>query len=73
MTPGEARRKAIRTRYRNMVRSGAWSYNDRHDAYYETKTRKWVEAKCKDRACEFCVGRPDKAPNPARPRARGKA
>ena len=62
MTKAEARRKAIRTKYRNNVKSGTWSYNNKHDAYYETKTRKWVEMPCKDRLCEFCSGRPALAP-----------
>jgi hypothetical protein len=62
MTPAEAKRRAIRTRYRTNVKSGRWTYNMRYDAYYVTKTRKWVEGKCKDPECMYCSKRPDLAP-----------
>lgn len=60
--PDSVRRIAIRAKYREMGRKGIWSYSDRYDAYYETKTRKWIENKCRDRDCEFCVWRPKLAP-----------
>jgi hypothetical protein len=62
VNPREAKRKAIRMRYRVAVQSGLWSYSDRYDAYYVTKTRRWVEPKCKDVTCEFCAKRPAFAP-----------
>lgn len=61
-TAVEKKRVEIRTKYRNKVKGGTWSYNQRHDAYYETKTRRWVEGVCKDKACQFCVKRPPLAP-----------
>lgn len=61
MTP-EAKRRAIRTKYRNKVKSGAWRYNGNYDAYYDTKTREWVESKCADSECQFCASRPKLAP-----------
>lgn len=57
-----ARRTAIRTKYRKNVKSGLWSYSDRYDAYYETKTRKWVEEPCGDSECTYCAKRPPLAP-----------
>lgn len=64
MTP-EAKRKRIRGRYRKFVKNGLWRYNGRYDAYFNTKTREWVEDKCSDKECEFCANRPDLAPTRA--------
>lgn len=58
MTPAEKRRRSIRTKYRNNVKSGKWAYSMLYDAYYDTKTRRWVEKRCKDRDCSFCSKRP---------------
>ena len=53
-----AMRLAIRKKYRDNVRSGVWAYSDRYDAYYDTKTLKWVEKGCSDKECMFCANRP---------------
>ncbi len=37
-------------------------YNERFDAYYETDTNEWLEAKCSDSECDYCSGRPDHSP-----------
>ncbi len=51
-----------RLKYRKNVRSGLWTYSERYDAYYVTKTRSWVEPPCGDATCEFCAKRPSHAP-----------
>ena len=40
-------------------------YDDKHDAYYCPDCRKWLEKKCKDKECEYCVDRPKKSPGKA--------
>jgi hypothetical protein len=52
-------------KYRKKVKSGAWAYSSRYDAYYETKTRKWTEPKCKDKDCLYCAKRPPLFPRVA--------
>lgn len=36
------------------------SYSQRWDAYYCEHCDAWIEGKCNDPDCEFCVGRPEK-------------
>lgn len=60
-----AKRTAIRFgKYRKYVRSGAWAYSEKFDAYYSVRTKKWVETKCGDKTCAFCGKRPRLAPMP---------
>ncbi len=33
---------------------------EKYDAYFESRTGKWLEEKCEDKKCEFCGSRPDK-------------
>lgn len=35
-------------------------YSEKYDAYYNAKTNAWVEDKCDDPTCEYCINRPDK-------------
>lgn len=37
-------------------------YNKQYDAYYDADTGEWLEKKCGDPECEFCVPRPERAP-----------
>ncbi len=57
--------------YRRNVRLGLWRYDDKWDAYYETKTRKWIEPKCSDPKCDYCGKRPPLAPKIRRTPYRG--
>ena len=36
-------------------------YSEKFDAYYDDETGEWLETKCDDPTCEYCVDRPDKA------------
>lgn len=36
------------------------AYSEEYDTYYNEETNEWVEDKCDDPNCEFCVNRPDK-------------
>ena len=36
-------------------------YSEKFDAYYDDETGEWLETKCDDPNCEYCVGRPEKA------------
>ena len=67
MTKAEARRRAIRKKYRDKLKSGEWAYNDRYDSYFDTATRQWVESPCGDRTCNFCAKRPPLAPRSRKP------
>lgn len=35
-------------------------YNANYDSYYCELCNKWLEEKCNDPECEYCIGRPDK-------------
>ena len=35
-------------------------YSEKYDAYYDTATNEWIEDKCDDPTCEFCVNRPER-------------
>lgn len=37
-------------------------YNEQFDAYYDDETLEWLESKCDDPECEYCVNRPDNPP-----------
>ena len=37
-------------------------YSEQYDAYYDADTGEWAEVGCEDPNCEFCAGRPEKAP-----------
>ena len=37
-------------------------YNEQFDAYYDNESKEWLESKCDDSECEYCVGRPDHPP-----------
>ena len=37
-------------------------YSEQYDAYYNADTGEWAEVGCGDPTCEFCAGRPEKAP-----------
>ena len=38
-------------------------YSEKFDAYYDDETNEWLDTKCDDPNCEYCVDRPD-TPNP---------
>ena len=35
------------------------SYNETYDTYYCESCNKWLEEKCSDPECEFCLTRPN--------------
>jgi hypothetical protein len=35
-------------------------YDEQYDAYYNPQTNEWVESKCDDPTCEYCVNRPER-------------
>ena len=35
-------------------------YSEEYDTYYNAKTNEWVEDKCDDPTCEYCINRPAK-------------
>lgn len=34
-------------------------YSEQYDAYYDSETNEWLESKCDDPNCEYCVNRPE--------------
>lgn len=36
------------------------AYSEEYDTYYNEETNEWIEDKCDDPNCEFCINRPDK-------------
>ena len=38
---------------------GELGYDDKHDAYYNKRTGKWLEEACKDARCGYCNERPE--------------
>lgn len=38
-------------------------YSERWDAYYDSNANEWLESKCDDPTCEYCVNRPEKPMN----------
>jgi hypothetical protein len=38
------------------------AYNEKWDSYYDTRTGEWLERVCDDEDCNYCIGRPPKAP-----------
>ena len=38
-------------------------YSERWDAYYDSNTNEWLDSKCDDPTCEYCVNRPEKPMN----------
>lgn len=41
-----------------------YAYSERYDAHYDAEKNEWVDSKCHDPNCEFCVGRPATPMNP---------
>jgi len=39
-----------------------FDYSEEYDAYYIVETGEWVESKCDDPTCEYCVNRPERFP-----------
>jgi hypothetical protein len=35
-------------------------YSEEYDAYYDEDTNEWLDDKCDDPTCEFCMNRPEK-------------
>jgi hypothetical protein len=35
-------------------------YVAQHDASYDKEKDEWLESKCKDPECDYCIDRPDK-------------
>lgn len=33
-------------------------HSEEYDAYYDDKTKKWLEPKCNDPKCDYCKKRP---------------
>lgn len=36
--------------------------NEQFDAYYDVATKEWLERACGDPECDYCPGRPERAP-----------
>jgi hypothetical protein len=34
------------------------AYSEQYDAYYNPVTNEWVDSKCNDPTCEYCLNRP---------------
>jgi hypothetical protein len=34
-------------------------YSEQYDAYYDEETNEWIEDKCDEPNCEFCMNRPE--------------
>jgi hypothetical protein len=41
----------------------AEEYSEEYDAYYNPLTNEWIESKCDDPTCEFCINRPERPIN----------
>ena len=37
-----------------------YQYSEKYDAYYDAETNQWIDSKCSDPNCEFCVNRPER-------------
>jgi hypothetical protein len=37
-----------------------FEYSEEYDAYYIVETGEWIEGKCSDPNCEYCVNRPER-------------
>lgn len=37
---------------------GELAYDERHDSYYNTRTKEWLEPACENSDCPFCWDRP---------------
>lgn len=35
-------------------------YSEEYDAYYNAVTNEWIERRCDDRSCHYCINRPEK-------------
>jgi hypothetical protein len=35
-------------------------YSEEYDAYYDKETNVWLDDKCDDPNCEFCMSRPER-------------
>ena len=35
-------------------------YSEEYDAYYDEDTNEWLDDKCDDPTCEFCMNRPER-------------
>ena len=43
-------------------------YSAKYDAHYDSRTGRWLEAKCDDvYACPYCLGRPERFPITQKP------
>ena len=38
-------------------------YSEQFDAYYDDETNEWLDTKCDDPECEYCVNRPERPIN----------
>jgi len=36
------------------------TYSEEYDAYYDEDTNEWIDGKCDDPTCEFCMNRPER-------------
>ena len=48
--------------FEQKLRSGEIARSEQYDAYFDVKTREWLESACGDSYCNFCSQRPEKAP-----------
>lgn len=51
---------ARRTKLQAALNEGIAKYDETYDAYYDQRTGKWLEPKCRDKQCHFCKNRPSK-------------
>ena len=35
-------------------------YSEEYDAYYYVETNEWIEPRCSDPSCHYCINRPNK-------------
>lgn len=35
-------------------------FSEEYDAYYSISKNEWIESKCDDPTCEYCIGRPER-------------
>lgn len=38
----------------------AYPFSEKYDAYYNEETNEWLESRCDDPNCEYCLDRPDR-------------
>lgn len=44
------------------LQNGEILRSEQFDAYFNAQTREWLERACGDPECDYCPGRPERAP-----------